>query len=150
MINSFKNEYDFLSNFYPVSIKFEEITYPTVEHAYQAAKSKEFFFRRLIASLPASKAGLAKRRGNDIRLRSDWDKVQLDIMCQLLWYKFTQEPFKTKLLDTGDEIIVEGNYWHDNFWGNCYCKKETCQIEGQNLLGKFLMEIRSQLRKWVV
>lgn len=37
--------------------------------------------------------------------------------------------------------IVEGNYWHDNYWGNCTCDK--CKnIEGQNKLGKILMKIR--------
>jgi len=145
IINSFKDEYDFLSNFYPVTVRFEDLSYPTVEHAYQASKSKEFFFRKLIAALPPTKAGLAKRRGRTVRLRSDWEIVKIDIMRDLLLYKFLQDFFKTKLLETGDSEIIEGNFWHDNIWGDCYCKK--CKdISGQNLLGTLLMEIRSQLK----
>jgi len=143
-ITSFKDEYAFLSNFYPVIIQFEGLNYPTVEHAYQASKSKEFFFRKLIVALPASKAGLAKRRGRNIRLRSDWKDVQIDIMHELLCNKFKQEPFKRKLIETGEVKIVEGNYWHDNIWGNCFCNK--CKnIEGQNWLGRLLTDIRSQV-----
>jgi len=149
-ITSFKGEYDFLSNFYPVIIQFEGLNYPTVEHAYQASKSKEFFFRKLIVALPAAKAGLAKRRGQSIRLRSDWDDVKLDIMHELLCNKFKQEPFKTKLIATGDAKIIEGNYWHDNTWGDCMCdnrdgKHPECKTTGSNWLGRLLSDIRSQV-----
>jgi len=145
VISSFTDKYDFLSNFYPVTVQFEDLNYPTVEHAYQASKSKEYFFRKLIVALPASKAGLSKRRGNTIRIRPDWEDVKIDIMHGLLCNKFKQEPFKTKLLNTSDAIIIEGNHWHDNIWGDCYCGKDTCKKEGQNLLGRLLMDIRSQL-----
>lgn len=65
-------------------------------------------------------------------------------MNDLLWQKFNQEPFKTKLLQTGSETIIEGNWWHDNFWGICQCKK--CEyIEGENNLGFLLMHIRTEL-----
>jgi hypothetical protein len=98
----------------------------------------------LICGLPAEKAGLAKRRGRTGRLRSDWEDVKIDIMYDLLCQKFKQEPFKSKLLETDDAIIIEGNYWHDNVWGDCYCNK--CKdTKGENWLGKFIMDIRSQL-----
>jgi len=39
MIDSFKGDFRFLSNFYPVNVDYEGIMYPTVEHAYVAAKN---------------------------------------------------------------------------------------------------------------
>ena len=60
--------------------------------------------------------------------------------------KFYQNPeLLQKLIDTGDEELVEGNTWHDNFWGNCTCEK--CRdIPGENHLGKILMDIRKKYK----
>lgn len=148
MINNFSDDYKMFSNFYPCVIFHKGIKYPTVEHAYQASKSNDYFFWKLISNLPADKAGLAKRRGNAIKIRPDWEKVKLVFMEELLVKKFSQEKFKNKLLSTGDEILEEGNWWHDNFYGNCMCgKKEKCRPQGENHLGKLLMKIREELKK---
>ena len=88
MIDSFKNQYAFLSNFYQVSITYEGIIYPTVEHAYVASKSFNDKFRRMISNIPGNKAGLAKMRGQNTKLRSDWEKVKVGIMKKLLYKKF--------------------------------------------------------------
>ena len=29
------------------------------------------------------------------------------------------ESFRQQLIDTGDAMLIEGNWWHDNYWGNC-------------------------------
>jgi hypothetical protein len=42
------------------------------------------------------------------------------------------------LLLTGDEELIEGNFWGDVFWG-------VCNGVGKNHLGKILMEVRSEL-----
>ena len=39
MINEFQGDYRFLSNFHPAEVEMDGIKYPSVEHAYQAAKS---------------------------------------------------------------------------------------------------------------
>lgn len=39
MISEFKGESRFLSNFFAVPIMYEGVEYPSVEHAFQAAKS---------------------------------------------------------------------------------------------------------------
>ena len=61
--------------------------------------------------------------------------------------KFNQNPkIKQKLLDTGDKILIEGNNWCDNFWGNCHCEK--CRTKtGKNLLGISLMFLREKYRQ---
>lgn len=67
-------------------------------------------------------------------------------MRQLLMQKFADVNLRVKLLATEDEELVEGNYWHDNFWGNCSCPK--CKdIQGKNVLGTLLMEERERIKK---
>ena len=141
MIDFFDGEYAFLSNFYNASCIFEEKLYPTVEHAFQAAKSLDHAERDWIAA--AGSPGLAKRLGRRINLRPDWEKVKFDVMEECLRSKFADPVLKQKLLSTGDEELVEGNYWHDNTYGNCSC--ERCKdIIGRNMLGNILMKLRTE------
>lgn len=141
MIDFFDSEYAFLSNFYNASCIFEEKLYPTVEHAFQAAKSLDHAERDWIAA--AGSPGLAKRLGRRVNLRPDWEKVKFDVMEECLRSKFADPVLKQKLLATGDEELVEGNYWHDNTWGNCFCEK--CKdIVGRNMLGNILMKLRTE------
>ena len=146
MINFFKDEYEGFSNFDPVVIYYMHYNYPTLEHAYVASKSFDGLFHHRISKVPADKAGLAKRMGREVKLRGDWEKVKVRLMERFLRQKFSYEKFRNLLLSTGDEILVEGNWWHDNYWGNCHCNK--CKdIEGQNMLGRLLMKIREDLKK---
>lgn len=141
MIDFFDGEFAFLSNFYNASCIFEEKFYPTVEHAFQAAKSLDHAERDWIAA--AGSPGLAKRLGRRVNLRSDWEKIKFDVMEECLRSKFTDPVLKQKLLATGDEELVEGNYWHDNTYGNCSCEK--CKdIVGRNMLGNILMKLRTE------
>ena len=141
MIDFFDGEFAFLSNFYNASCIFEGKLYPTVEHAFQAAKSLDHAERDWIAA--AGSPGLAKRLGRRVNLRPDWEKVKFDVMEECLRSKFADPVLKQKLLATGDEELVEGNYWHDNTYGNCSCEK--CKdIVGRNMLGNILMKLRTE------
>ncbi len=142
MIPEFQDEYRFLSNFWYAPVLFEEEWYSTVEHAYQAAKTGSFDLRKEIQA--AQTPGQAKKLGQKVTLRSDWEQVKVKIMKDLLTQKFSTEPLRKKLLDTGDQELVEGNKWHDCFWGKCHCSR--CGGKGENTLGKLLMEVRESLR----
>lgn len=134
-IDSFFGEYRFLSNFYPGEIEFEGIKYPTVEHAYQASKTLDENIRKCVASLPTPMD--AKKSGSrSIELRSDWERVKFDIMKECVSKKFNIPELKEMLLNTGSAELIEGNTWGDKIWG-------VCEGQGQNLLGKILMEIRN-------
>ena len=76
-------------------------------------------------------------------MRPDWDARKLTIMHNLLVHKFEENPdLVPKLLDTGGAVLVEGNTWHDNFWGSCICPR--CSGErGRNHLGRLLMQLRA-------
>jgi len=90
----------------------------------------------------ASSPNIAKWLGKKVQIREDWEEVKVGIMTELVFLKFEQNSkLIDKLLDTGETYLEEGNYWHDNFWGNCYCSR-CLDIPGCNMLGTILMEIR--------
>lgn len=143
MIDNFDKEWAFLSNFYWSEIEYEGITYPTNEHFFQAMKTTNMSERRAIAN--ALTPGQAKKMGRSVTLRSDWEDIKIDVMREGLYRKFSDEQLADWLVDTGDEELVEGTWWHDRFWGVCNCKK--CGGVGENHLGKLLMEIRTAIKK---
>lgn len=130
-ISGFEGKYRFLSNFVG-----------GVENKFQAAKTDDLDVREWVLSAPTP--GEAKRRGRSFRMkrvmRSDWDRKKDEIMDLLVAEKFSQEPYRSQLLATGDEELIEDNWWGDQYWG-------VCQGEGQNKLGKILMKIRNELRQ---
>jgi ribA/ribD-fused uncharacterized protein len=136
-IRSFSGRYAFLSNFAPSPLEYEGIKYPTVEHAFQAAKTLDNGQRLTIAS--ARTPGIAKRAGRRLKLRDDWDVIRIGVMFHLLLLKFAVAPLSDQLLKTGDAHLVEGNTWGDRFWG-------VCGGKGENHLGALLMQVRDGLR----
>lgn len=137
MIGSFKGEYFFLSNFYDVEIEYEGITYPSTEHAYQAAKSLTKSVRVYASKL--NTPGKVKRFGQGIDLRADWEEVKIREMRNILEIKFAIPELREKLLATGTEVLVEGNSHGDTFWGQCPLGS------GRNELGILLMSIRNDI-----
>lgn len=136
MINDFHGSYRFLSNFYLQSIEYEGLIYFSSEAAYQAAKTLDNKERLTISLLPTP--GEAKRMGRRITLRSDWEQVKDQIMYDICKIKFENPDLKRLLLGTGNQELIEGNTWHDQVWGKCYCAK--CKGNGENRLGKVLMK----------
>lgn len=150
MIDNFSEKYAFLSNFYPtdgilINIDGQEWVYcDTVEHAFQASKTNIPELRKKIAL--AKTPGKAKRLGRKVPLKYDWEESKVGIMQQFLMQKFANPELREKLLATGDEELIEGNTWHDNFYGDCHCDK--CKdISGKNMLGKLLMQERDRIKK---
>lgn len=141
-IDKFEKEYFFLSNFYNHSIEENGIIYPTNEHYFQAMKTLDISERKKIAS--ALTPGEAKRLGRFVNLRADWEKVKFEVMEKGLHLKFADPKLAKKLIETYPAELIEGTWWHDQIWGDCYCEKHK-DIPGQNNLGKLLMKIRAGL-----
>ena len=167
-IFSFEGSHRFLSNFGDGAVMMYGISFPTVEHAFAAAKldpngnvfsrSEVLTEMRRIARLPspgaAKKAGRRrtwdgtqpgeKRRGETRPfLRPDWEDVKLRLITELVRRKFSDPLLAQKLLATGDVPLFEGNTWGDRIWG---VVEKNGVFEGRNLLGEILMLIRSELR----
>jgi ribA/ribD-fused uncharacterized protein len=136
-IESFSGQYRFLSNFYPARVRYGIHTYPTVEHAYQAAKTTNLDQRKAIRE--AATPSIAKRLGYGVKLRVHWEQLKIGIMRNLIRQKFRDPELRKNLLATGDEELIEGNTWGDSFWG-------VYRGRGHNWLGKLLMDIRKEIR----
>jgi ribA/ribD-fused uncharacterized protein len=138
-IEQFRGVHSFLSNFFQWTFEYAGIRYGTAEHAFQAAKATNDWDRLEVCRAPTP--GAAKRKGNEIKLRSDWDEVKLGVMEGVLKAKFVDDHMQQMLLDTGDKELIEGNTWGDEYWG-----VDFNTGLGENHLGKLLMKIREELK----
>jgi ribA/ribD-fused uncharacterized protein len=134
------DEYGGFSNFAPFPIDLDGQRWPTSEHYFQAQKFDDTRHQEAIRN--EKSPIIAARMGRDRKktLRPDWESVKVEMMKKALRAKFTQhKEIRSILLSTGDATIIEhtenDRYWGDGGDGN-----------GQNMLGKLLMEIRDELR----
>lgn len=138
------------SNFHLRAVSYDGDWYRSNEHAYQAAKTLDLTERSRIrqADTPghAKRMGKPKHLGGIVTLNPDWEQIKVQVMLALCRQKFsTYNDLRQLLLDTGDQVIVEANTWHDNVWGDCICP-HCADKPGQNLLGNILMLVRDELR----
>jgi ribA/ribD-fused uncharacterized protein len=153
IIDSFKGEYAFLSNFWPwvdgVMVMTEPVVlkgrvFPSAEHAYQACKTLSEEEQRRVAG--ALTPGKAKAIGRSLVLRPDWEQKKVGIMRLVIQAKFAPTTrLSHELMLTGDKRLVEGNTWDDDFWGCVQTTPGGVWI-GRNELGRLLMEQRTALQ----
>jgi len=135
-----KEPYGCFSNFSRHAFELDGKQWPTSEHYFQAQKfaGTEFEDRVRLAEKP----GIAARIGRDrnLPLRKDWESVKDGIMKKAVMKKFqTHESIRELLLSTGDEEIIEDSAV-DYYWG---CGADG---SGKNMLGKVLVDVRTELR----
>ena len=136
MIVNFKREHRFLSMSYPAVITYNGIVFYTAEAAYQAQKTTSPREQEKMSTLGPE---AARRRGEKIPLRPDWEKVKGQIMYEIQFAKFSQNRhLKEKLLSTAGKILVDTDYDHGPYWAEI-------RGEGENNLGKILMKVREDL-----
>ena len=169
-ITSFRGVYNWLSNFhifaiqnseysvvfkpedFSSSLRKEPFTLPLNDYLSTSSENIYMALKTLYGTADSKKgeiaacnvleisAAAAKRAGKEFNISSD-DKIKL--MRMSLEFKFNaNNELKQRLIKLKGTELKEGNMWHDNFWGTCTCFK--CEkIEGQNNLGKLLMELSS-------
>ena len=154
-----------LSNFYARSVRVaakdseaggNEVTYPSVEHYFQAMKyqysSRPELSARFAVGGPWKEAREAKRQGSKTGMqrhgakldRPRWDAMRLTVMTQGLQAVWAQhEDFRAIL----QEVKAQHKYLLHfersgarSFWGGSVCK-QTGQVRGQNHLGKIMMAL---------
>jgi len=146
-IRHFINSYRFLSNFYEKELFYlENGKFKSAEHAYQSTKARHFHDFEMIKM--AETPEKAKCLGKKVELRKDWPFIRTQVMLNIIRRKFKDKDLREQLLNTGDADLIEGNKWHDNFWGVCLCHACRNLYPGpQNNLGKILMLVRDEARE---
>lgn len=137
-ILGFFGNYRFLSNFHLEAVVVGGRAYPSAEHAYMAQKSldPEVQIQFQETSLTPEKA---RKLGQSIAIRPDWELYKLPAMLHVLMAKFEVPYLRHLLLATGERYLEETNNWGDRFWG-------VCDGHGQNQLGHLLMLVRRRYR----
>lgn len=119
--------------------------YTNSEAAFQAAKfldsDPDKAEQIRLARSPAEAKRIARDRSTAARFNAkEWDAKRVEVMLDVLRCKF-QDPARRKLLlDTGDSKLIEESPY-DAFWG------VGPRGNGNNMLGKLLMQLREDLRK---
>ena len=149
VIARFEGEYAFLSNFFEAEFPWRGMTFPTAEHAFQAAKGYHIpdsyihditgYMDKVIA---APTPGKAKYAGRSVKIDvASWDAQKVTYMREIIHNKFFHVPgLGGQLINTGAMLLVEGNDWGDGMWGRY--RNEQGQMVGLNTLGTILMEER--------
>ncbi len=123
------DDYGFLSSLACAVVTFEGERYPSLEHAFQAAKTLDPVLRTRIRAIP--RPGGAREAGNTkwmrLATRPDWDDVKEAVLLQLVRQKFAPPKYRKRLLATGDREL-----------------RGTGQ--GDRDLGETLMRVRDELR----
>ncbi len=137
-ITSFRGVYGFLSNMFEADLVWDGRSYRNSEAAFQSAKVLDPQERDRFSGLSGA---AAKRLGRRVLLRPDWASVREGVMEEVVRAKFTQNPrLAAELAATGDAPLMEGNTWHDTWWG-----VDSRTLRGENRLGIILMKIRGEL-----
>lgn len=143
-----------LSNFEKCYIKHKGHLFATTEQAFMWEKAV-FFNDHESASkiLREENPAKAKKLGREVKNFDDskWSKVCYEIMYLINYEKYFQNTrLKNILLNTGDKILVEANP-RDTRWAIGLSAEDDrvldeSQWQGENLLGKVLMELRKDLK----
>lgn len=112
-----------------------------MEHRFQAVKTQSSADHDLVVSTATPKE--AKHAGRQVPLRYDWEQIKEAVMREALRAKFTREPFRTRLLETGGRPIIEESR-HDLHWG---ARRTPSGWRGENRLGELLVEVRAQTQR---
>lgn len=145
LIDTFKGEHFWLSNFYEgAPFTMHGVTYPTGEHAFQAAKTNNPLSAHEIAVAPSP--GAAKGLGRRTSLRPDWEAIKRDVMADVVASRFGPDnpDMQARLKATDTALLIESVTWCDQTWGDCVCDRHR-SWPGKNWLGKTLMAHRATL-----
>lgn len=138
-IDKFTGEYDFLSNRYNCRFTWQGQKYSNAEAAFQSSKCTDTANRKFFSTCSAEKA-VAK--GNTLTPPADWQQRRPEIMGSVLRAKFEQNPvLMNRLIATADRRLINGNSKHDTYWG-----VDLYTWQGENRLGKIIMDIRNKYR----
>ena len=136
-IDSFKGEYDFLSNRFACRFVWQGLEYGNAEAAFQSSRCANERERKAFCNCSADKAAL---KGRAIVPPADWEDERVNIMESVLTAKFEQNPMlMNRLVETGSKFLINGNSKRETYWS-----VDLYTWKGENTLGKLLMKIREK------
>jgi hypothetical protein len=138
-ISAFIGRWEALANWFQSAVFYEGERYPSVEHAFQAAKAgADAVAAKAIREAATPK--LAHELGRKLPLPVDWERRKRPLMQALLRDKFRRDSaLHERLLRTDNRNLIAGNDWGETFWG-------VSGGRGANELGKALMAVRDEAR----
>jgi len=122
---------------------------------YMMCKKAEVFQAHeiLFKMLSTDNARMIKKFGREIKNFSDevWDKHKLDIVIKANYFKFSQNPELLEIMKQHKDLILVEASPEDKIWGiGLHFSNDDvldkCKWNGENLLGKCLMDVRSKLK----
>lgn len=137
------NDYYEFSNFYqgtPINIDWN--SWKTAEHYFQAQKfvGRYDYLQAVVRETESAREAFKFAASTKAYWRADWKTVRADVMRTVLNAKFrTDKDLRKSLCGTGNAQLVEASPI-DAFWGYGPDGK------GKNMLGKLLMELRTELQ----
>lgn len=137
--------YGYMSNWYLTRFQYKDVEFISSEQALMWSKAIIFGDAETADKiLKESNQRKIKDLGRQVQGYNDaeWSSVRYNVMVTILMEKFGQNPeLKKKLLETGNEQIFEASPF-DGIWGIKSIDADL-KINGENLLGKALMEVRN-------
>ncbi|MFT6397715.1 MAG: ribA/ribD-fused uncharacterized protein [Bradymonadia bacterium] len=129
------------SNFAPLPLTRAKKKWPTSQHYFQAMKFEDSKLREKIRRSKNSAVSAKLGRARKTPIRRSWHGMRFNVMRDAVRAKFTpHEELTELLLKTGAANLV-GHIEADSFWS------DGGDGSGRNVLGRLLMEVRSELRR---
>lgn len=136
------DDYGFLSNFASYPITIDGVDFKSTEQFFQWSKflETETVHRERILNTDTPQGAKKLGKSRSAKIQPDWNEKRNRVMAIALYHKFTQHgDLALQLIATGNAELVEDAWW-DSYWGN------GRDGNGQNKLGKLLMELRQFLK----
>ena len=145
--------FNFMSNFFPVEITYDDVIHSSSEQAYQYAKASRYkdsvAMQKILHSRNPSEAKRLGYRVKNFDLR-DWNSVKDDIMKDILRVKFQEgSDLAGQLLNTSGKSLAEAGmsktFAIEMSLSNKNIFDTSKWSKNSNVLGKCLMTIRTEL-----
>uniref|UniRef100_A0A914N7H6 NADAR domain-containing protein n=1 Tax=Meloidogyne incognita TaxID=6306 RepID=A0A914N7H6_MELIC len=128
-------------------------TFNTVDQYLEWQKARFFGDMEIASELLLTRNPTAIRRiGKRVRNynQEEWSIVRNKVLYTGLWAKFTQNiQLFNQLRSTGDGLLAQASasefYWSNGVRPTSVTLKDPSKWEGENYLGKLLMELRSEI-----
>ena len=144
----------YLSTFQPASVIYNGVTFPSIEHGFQAAKflfsTRPDLFKSFAAktSLDAKRAGGkgAFKKAGAVLDSAAWNAHSQDVMKALVRSRVRRDSLYRKIIQLARKENIAllhyekafGKRGAEPFWGG-YFQKESGAFYGKNTLGKIMM-----------